>query len=51
MTFQRLSALLLTALLAAAPLAAADPGWTPLGPFGGAVISLTAPDDPGRSTR
>jgi photosystem II stability/assembly factor-like uncharacterized protein len=42
MTFQRLYALLLTALLAASAAFAAAPAWKPLGPFGGAVLSITA---------
>jgi photosystem II stability/assembly factor-like uncharacterized protein len=41
MTFQRFSALLLTALLGASAASAAAPTWTSLGPFGGGVAFIT----------
>lgn len=42
MRFQRLSALFLALLLGVSMAAAAAPAWTPLGPFGGSVLSITA---------
>ena len=42
MTSKRLALLLLTLLLAGSAVFAAAPAWTPLGPFGGFVDSITA---------